>query len=43
MASKQQGISEDLIKSRLENPINMVNSSNLDKMVDVYRRVIVRK
>ena len=43
MASKQQGMSEDLIKSRLENPINMVNSSNLDKMVDVYRRVIVRK
>lgn len=42
-ASKEQGISEDLIKQRLETPINLVNSSNLDHMIDVYRRVIIRK
>lgn len=42
-ASKKEEINEELINQRLENPINFVNSSNLDRMVDVYRRVIIKK
>lgn len=40
---KKEGISEDLLEQRINNPINMVNSSNLDLMIDIYRRVIIRK
>lgn len=42
-AAKKEGISEDLIKQRFETPINFVNSSNLDRMVDVYHRVNITK
>lgn len=42
VAGKKEGISEEMIKSRLENNVNMVNSSNLDYMVDVYRRVTIK-
>ena len=41
MASEKQGISADLINQRFSEPINYVNSSNLDRMVDVYRRVTI--
>ncbi|HBS10177.1 MAG TPA: hypothetical protein DEA28_00315 [Firmicutes bacterium] len=40
-AAKKEGISEDMILQRFNTPINYVNSSNLDKMVDVYHRVIL--
>ena len=40
---KKQGLSEDLLEERMKNPINMVNSSNLDHMIDIYHRVIIRK
>lgn len=40
---KKEGLSEDLLEQRINNPINMVNSSNLDHMIDIYRRVIIRK
>ena len=40
---KKQGLSEDLLEDRIKNPINMVNSSNLDHMIDIYHRVIIRK
>lgn len=40
---KKEGLSEDLLEQRINNPINMVNSSNLDHMIDIYHRVIIRK
>ena len=40
---KKEGLSEDLLSQRINNPINMVNSSNLDHMIDIYRRVIIKK
>lgn len=40
---KKEGLSEDLLEQRINNPINMVNSSNLDHMIDIYRRVIIKK
>ena len=39
MASEKEGISADLINQRFSTPISYVNSSNLDRLVDVYRRV----
>lgn len=42
-ASKKEGISEDLINQRFSTPIDLTNSSNLDKMVDVYHRVMIKK
>lgn len=38
-AGKKQGLSEEVIKQRLDTAINMVNSSNLDRMVEVYRKI----
>ena len=43
LASEKEGISADLINQRFSEPINYVNSSNLDRMVDVYRRVTISK
>ena len=40
--AEQQGISADLVNERFSTPINYVNSSNLDRMVDVYHRVNIR-
>ena len=40
---KKEGLSEDLLEQRINNPINMVNSPNLDHMIDIYHRVIIRK
>lgn len=40
---KKERLSEDLLEQRINNPINMVNSSNLDHMIDIYRIVIIRK
>lgn len=37
--AKKDPANASLIESRLKNPINFVSSSNLDKMVDTYRRV----
>ena len=43
LASEKEGISPDLINQRFSTPISYVNSSNLDRMVDVYRRVNIGK
>ena len=44
MASKQnQGVDVELLKERLSTPLNFVSSSNLDRMVDVYHRVILNR
>ncbi len=39
MAAKKQNIGEDLIKQRFETPIDLINSSNLDRVVEVYHRL----
>lgn len=44
MASKQnQGVDVELLRERLSTPLNFVSSSNLDRMVDVYHRVILNR
>lgn len=37
--AKKDPANASLIESRLKNPINFVSNSNLDKMVDTFRRV----
>lgn len=37
--AKKEPDKASMILSRLDNPINFVSNSNLDKMVDTYRRV----
>ena len=42
LAAKKEGISADVVESRLKTPINMVNSDNLDRMIEVYRKVNIK-
>lgn len=38
-AAKKEGVNEDLLRSRFEYPMDMVNLNELDKMVDVYCKI----
>ena len=41
--AKKQNLDEELINQRLSNPISMVESSNLDRMVQVYHAVKIKR
>jgi len=43
LAMKKEPEMAETIKSRFENPINFVSSSNLDKMVETFHKVNLRK
>lgn len=40
---KAQGVSAEMIKSRLASPVDFVKNENLDKMVNVYHQIILKK